>query len=68
MKFWMRANGVVEFVRADGYYWKSGHWQQSREQRPSTVARVLLAQGMPESEVEALQIEPGVWYMPGGPV
>lgn len=65
MKHFLRADGEVEFIRADGYYWRSGHWQQRAERR-SVLAELLDEQLTPEQFAE-MAISPGTWYLPGSP-
>jgi hypothetical protein len=63
-KTWLRAGGEVEIIGPDGWYWRSGHWQQRAER---SVMAELLAETLTPQEIRALEIGPGVWLLPGPP-
>jgi hypothetical protein len=62
-KFWLRGpadDPRVELIGEEACYWRSGHLSQRPER--SIMAELLTAQ-----ESEDLQVEPGLWLLPGPP-
>lgn len=58
IKFFLRADAEVETITQDGWYWKSGHWAQSRPHS-------LIAQLVDEEMIPQLTSGDGRWYFPG---
>jgi hypothetical protein len=59
-KGWLRADEQVEIIGPDGWYFRSGHWQQREE-------RSVMAELLSEDEVRHLEIAEGRWFLPGTP-
>lgn len=80
IKHFLRGDEIVEVFVDSSWYWRSGHWQETRRESLVTasgrseaaygdrsVMRALLSAHMSEEEIDSLTDGDGHWYLPGSP-